>query len=223
MTLALLLIASVVGAAPTYDEVRSRLEADRAALAEELSAAKAKERKAVVAKAIARLHRGISAELIPPWLGTKWAFYGTSETPGEGTIACGYFVTTVLRDAGLKVERVRLAQQASEQIVRTLSPASEIRRYRKGDPEQVIADTLSRGDGLYVIGLDYHVGLLDVSGGVIRFCHSAVLAPGTVVCEPAKGSEGMVSSYHVVGKLLTEDLAQRWLEGKRIATLTALN
>jgi hypothetical protein len=45
----------------------------------------------------------------------------TSETPGRGEIACGYFVSTVLRDAGFGVERVRLAQQASERIVRTLS------------------------------------------------------------------------------------------------------
>ena len=69
-------------------------------------------------------------ELIPPWVGTEWAFYGTTQTPGEGEIACGYFVSTVLRDAGVKVERVKLAQQASEYIVKTFAEAEHVRRFR---------------------------------------------------------------------------------------------
>src|SRR4051812_5282380 len=48
--------------------------------------------------------------IIPEWIGTAWNFYGTSEKPHEGTIACGYFVTTILRDAGVNLARIKLAQ-----------------------------------------------------------------------------------------------------------------
>src|SRR6187455_2399459 len=37
--------------------------------------------------------------IIPGWIGTAWNFNGTSEKPQQGSIACGYFVTTILRDA----------------------------------------------------------------------------------------------------------------------------
>src|ERR1700741_5295000 len=52
--------------------------------------------------------------LLPCWYGTPWGFYGTTEEPGQGTIACGYFVTTVLRDAGCSLQRIKLAQYPSE-------------------------------------------------------------------------------------------------------------
>ena len=34
--------------------------------------------------------------LIPQWYGTPWDFHGTAEYPNSGSIACGYFVTTIL-------------------------------------------------------------------------------------------------------------------------------
>ena len=42
-------------------------------------------------------------EMMRCWLGTPWDFNGTCETPGSGKIACGYFVSTILRDAGFQV------------------------------------------------------------------------------------------------------------------------
>lgn len=201
-----------------YADARARLASDRDKLASELSAAKPKERPAIIAKARTRLHTALRDELIPAWFGTKWAFHGTSETPGEGAIACGYFVTTLLSHAGLHVQRARLAQQTSELIVKTLTPDSDIRRYRRGDVDAVISDTVARGDGLYVVGLDFHVGFIDVTNGEARMCHSAVLSPGAVVCEPARTAEGMLSNYHVVGKLLTDDTVRAWLSETTFAT-----
>ena len=42
------------------------------------------------------------------WNGTQWDFYGTTQVPQKGKIACGYFVTTVLRDMGVKIDRVNV-------------------------------------------------------------------------------------------------------------------
>ena len=37
------------------------------------------------------------------WMGTPWDFSGTSQVPRKGSIACGYFVSTV----GLDEEKIR--------------------------------------------------------------------------------------------------------------------
>jgi hypothetical protein len=64
--------------------------------------------------------RFIVDSIIPYWFGTKWNFYGTTEVPRNGSIACGYFVTTVLRDAGLRINRIKLAQAASEEMMKSV-------------------------------------------------------------------------------------------------------
>src|SRR6188474_3208784 len=51
------------------------------------------------------LLNNIRDSLFTCWLGTPWDFYGTTQTPGKGKIACGYFVTTLLRDMGASVNR----------------------------------------------------------------------------------------------------------------------
>jgi len=38
-------------------------------------------------------------QLMRCWLGTDYDFNGTTDTPGTGKIACGYYVSTVMRDA----------------------------------------------------------------------------------------------------------------------------
>ena len=48
----------------------------------------------------------VEKEIFPHWYDTKYDFYGQTETPGKGKIACGYFVSTVLRDIGVPIERV---------------------------------------------------------------------------------------------------------------------
>ena len=62
----------------------------------------------------------IAETIITNWIGTKWDFNGVSEEQKKFTIACGYFVTTVLRDAGFQIARSKLAQCASEQMIRSL-------------------------------------------------------------------------------------------------------
>ena len=60
-------------------------------------------------------------ELFPYWYGTKWDFNGTTRVPGEGFIACGYFVTNTLTDMGFIIPRVKWAQSASEVFIKKLS------------------------------------------------------------------------------------------------------
>jgi hypothetical protein len=212
----LLLLLPSPAHADDYRDLLAGIDGKRAALDARFERAKgAKARAAVLGSARTLAFESIAGEIIPAWLGTSWDFYGTTETPREGTIACGYLVTTVLRDAGFRIERVRLAQQPSERIVKTFAPESKILRFHDAEPRAVVDEVSSKeGDGLYVIGFDYHVGLLVIESGAGRLCHAAWYGPAT--CEPAADSPGMVSRYHVVGPVLTDERVEDWLEGNAI-------
>jgi len=162
----------------------------------------------------------VADELIPAWYGTPWDFHGTSETPGHGHIACGYFVSTILRDAGFAVERVRMAQQPSELIILTLVGEDRVWRHRGESRATVSAAVEAHGDGLYVVGLDIHVGFLVVRDGAARFCHSSYLEPMQVVCEDPAAAPAFESGYRVVGKLLDDPMVTGWLEGRAFPTKT---
>ena len=204
---------------PEYAAVLASIAKERASLQASWRAARTKKSKEeVLAKARETARRAIVEDVFPPWYGTTWDFYGTSQTPGEGTIACGYFVSTVLRDAGFKVERVRLAQQASEKIVQTLVPEASIRRFWNRTPDQVIEELRGGDDGLFVVGFDYHVGFVVKEGAEVRFCHSSWIRSGGVACEDPATTAAWYSTYYVVGKLFDDAMLIAWLEGTTIPT-----
>ena len=71
----------------------------------------------------------LTDSIFPFWIGTKWGFYGTTQVPGKGKIACGYFVSTTLEHAGFDIERIKLAQQASSVIISTLCNKKKTIKY----------------------------------------------------------------------------------------------
>jgi hypothetical protein len=151
-------------------------------------------------------------KLFPYWSGTRWGFNGTTEIPGEGQIACGYFVTTVLRDCGIKLERERLAQLASEEMMKELLDEKNIQRYSKTDIKTFIAEVKKGGNQLYLLGLDNHVGFLVCEKGECFFIHSSGRYPWCVVKENAEESIAVQkSNYRVTGCLTTDDkFIARW-------------
>jgi hypothetical protein len=73
------------------------------------------------------------------------------------------------------------------------------------------------GDGLYVVGLDFHVGFLLVSDEQVRFIHFTYLGEATVVNEEAATSEALRSKYRVVGCLSADPhLVESWLKQKQL-------
>ena len=113
-----------------------------------------------------------------------------------------------------------MAQQASEFIILSLVPATSVQRFHGVDVERVVDAVHAGGDGLYLVGLDYHVGFLLREQGEVRFCHSSYLAPATVVCEPAMTALALPSNYTVLGKLMQTPMMSSWLEGRPIRTVT---
>lgn len=205
--------------APAYDRMVQDLARERVALADAWrTAADDTGRAAVRDRAAGVLLAALRDRLLPAWNGTPWSFSGTAAAPGTHPIACGYFVSTALEDAGLAVERRRLAQQAAEDIILTLVPESQVARFKRVPLDTFVAAVAHRGDGIYLVGLDYHVGFLLVERGQVYFHHASNFA-GAVVREPALTSAALArSSYRVVGKMLDPGLIEHWLSGAAIPT-----
>lgn len=159
-------------------------------------------------------------EMMRCWLGTPWDFHGIAERPGEGKIACGYFVSTVLRDAGFRVDRFKLAKQPSENILRTFLPRASCTLSVGKSYAEFARDAALLDPGVYVVGLDTHVAFLVVPGdGGFRFIHSSGSKPWRVVDEARDEAEVLKrSSWRMLGNLTAEaSVLRRWLEGERIA------
>lgn len=148
----------------------------------------------------------ISTRIFPYWYGTKWGFYGTTEIPNEGEIACGYFVTTTLRDMGVPIKRIKLAQCASEEMIRALIKPNYIHHF-SGSGINAFESSLEKlGNGIYIVGLDNHTGFILVSQSGNYFIHSSGAFPFQVIKEKLSES-GILkkSKYKVVGKINSDE------------------
>jgi hypothetical protein len=207
-----------------YKNLIERLEAERIALASRYRQAATRDQQAdVIAQARTFVTRSIYAGLFPSWYGTPWDFNGTTEMPQQGKIACGYFVSTVLRDAGWKVQRARLAQQASENIILSLTTDSHVKRFRRVGIDDFVEAVRKWGPGIYVVGLDIHTGFIVNTGDDVYFIHSSYVEPYKVIREKATESKILASSnYRVLGKITADDqLIEKWLLKTEIVTRAA--
>ena len=207
---------------PAYADSVAALQSRRAIYRDEYRLARGTdERMAVINRAREALVEGIFEDLMPHWYGTPWDFNGVSQVPGEGEIACGYFVSTLLRDAGLSVERIRMAQQASQNIIRSLTDRDHMVSFHGGRFGDFVSGMRALGDGLYIIGLDRHVGFIVQSRDGSFFVHSDGGANQCVVKEPLAEADVLRRSrYRIVGKISADDaLIGRWLSGEKIATV----
>ena len=147
----------------------------------------------------------LTQKIFPYWYGTDWDFNGTSQKPNEGSIACGYFVTTTLRDLGVDINRVKLAQCASEEMIKTLVSEGNIYRFSNKSIQEFEKTLKEKGNGIYVVGLDNHTGFLYLSDEGNFFIHSSGARPFKVVKEKfIESSLLMKSKYRVAGKLSSD-------------------
>lgn len=153
------------------------------------------------------------------WLGTPWDFNGTAKGPGAGKIACGYFVATVLKDAGFQVDRYELAQQPSGNILHSFLPQASCMLTAGEDYQAFASRVEQREPGIYIVGLDTHVGFLVVNGDGFRFIHSSGSRPWCVVDE-SRADAGVLqrSNWRMLGNLTADPaVLKRWLNAEKIA------
>ena len=175
------------------------------------------EREKTIKEAGEYVRKSIINDLIPFWFGTKWDFNGHSENPGEGTISCGVFVTTLLRHAGFRIPRIAMSQQPAEFIAMNLMSENSIKRFPNLEFVDFLKTIRKMGPAFYIVGLDNHVGFLDSDGKGICFHHSSFLKPIEVIKENAEESSILqYSKYRMVGNLADEGLIRKWITGKKI-------
>lgn len=154
----------------------------------------------------------ISKDIFPNWYGTQWDFNGTTRTPKNGKIACGYFITNILTDVGFKIPRIKWAQSASEVFIKKLSP--KIKRFSNTSISDIEKHLLSSGEGIYIVGLDTHTGFIVVENNNIQFVHANYYQPKIGVMSQDITSKNPLrdSKYRVIGKLLSHEMVVNWLE-----------
>ena len=226
MTLLLALLLAQNASAPDFDEVVDRIERHRQELAARYRRAPARARPALLGQARAFVVAAIVDEVFPAWMGTPWGLGRQSDAsrphqPGK-VVGCSYFVTAVLENAGVELEsRARFAQAPSLWIQRALLPyGGQVHRFGSVEPGQLRQRIAALGDGLYVIGLDYHVGFLVVKGAGVRIVHASYFPPQAVVSEPVETSAAIAGSRpkgYWVSPLFRDDrLVDLWLRGAAV-------
>lgn len=217
-----LLPAEVVEPEPDpegYARLKSTLEMKRRYLATQYGMAKTPGARAAVEQEARRVLEETLPAMMRCWLGTPWDFNGTAACPGGGRIACGYFVATVLMDAGFNVDHFRLARQASGHIMRSFLPEPACTRLVGRPYEEFTAALVNGGPGIYFVGLDRHVGFLVLDGGgSFRFIHSSGGEPKKVVDEgPDQAAALKASNWREFANLTGTPVAVRaWLNGTRL-------
>jgi hypothetical protein len=203
-----------------YGQVKTELLAKRDSMALLYGKASPERKKALIASARRLILDKIASEIFPAWMGTPWDFNGVTQEPRKGMIACGYFVTTVLRDAGFGLERAKLAQQASLKIIRTLCPPEAVKDYGGIDVPELVKRMAKLPQGLYIVGLDIHTGFLANGPSQVTFIHASYGNPREVVSELALKSAVLAQSNRfVLGRVDNDVLLDKWLRKQAIPTL----
>jgi len=168
------------------------------------------------------LHRILTEEVYPTWYGTPWDYYGTTETPQNGEIACGYFVSTTLKQVGFKLERFKLAQQPASNIITTLCDASTLKRIGHNNTSALVQHLNASQDGIYILGLDNHVAFVWKEGAQLSIVHStSSVFPARVIKEPMADSRIVTRSanYYIANFLDNEAILEQWIKQEEIPTV----
>lgn len=198
---------------PSYAEAVENIKEQRTRLAKQW---RAKRSLGLEQAAAEELLKGIE-DLTDYWLGTRWALGAPQTTkPQVGKVNCGTFVGRILNDAGFEVRVKKLQRQPSQLIIKSFVGGKRVRKYSKAPMKKFLSSVREMGPGLFIIGLDFHVGLLLQTEDDLRFIHAS-FETETVVNESAASAMPITSSqYRVVGKILSPANLRSWLGGERI-------
>jgi hypothetical protein len=130
-----------------------------------------------------QLQKYFADSLLACWYGTAWDYNGTTTTPAIGKIARGYFITTTLQQTGLPVNRIKLAQCPSSELIRAV--CNGIKIYSNKPITEVVNSIKKEGQGIYIAGLDFHTGFIYYDGEEVYFIHASFYGNKCVTKEKA--------------------------------------
>ncbi len=207
------------GELPDYSGIKAAITGEQFRIRSLYSSEISGERKdSLIKEARQYIFREMINRVLPAWYGTPWAFEGNTTEPQNGSIACGYFVTTALRDAGFNLPRIKWAQLPSETMIKNMADKNNIRRYSHVQVSRVEEEIRKSGEGLYIAGLDIHVGFVVNTGNSIMFVHSNYYEPAEGVMAQTLNSVNPFrdSKYRVIGKILSDEMVRRWITGENL-------
>lgn len=166
----------------------------------------------------------LTEQIIPHWLGTPWSFEGHTSVPGSGEIACGYFVSTTLKDVGFNLDRYKFAQQLPVHEAKTLAQGKTILEINDNSTDKRIAILKNAlKEGIYFIGFDQsHVGYIQKKRNELFLIHSNYIGAEGVVIERIEDSQ--VFSYYT--RIYIADISRnaalmkKWVKGEVIQIIS---
>ena len=98
-------------------------------------------------------------------------------------------------------------------IIKTLADKNSLRTFQSKPVTTIREHIIQSGPGLYIAGLDYHVGFLYNDGQEVYFIHSNYIQRAGVVKEIVTNSVAFAhSQFRITGKLNTDAvLLHQWL------------
>ena len=204
-----------------YNSVKSNIQSLRDSLHQELLQANTDTLKNEILRETQQIFSDyLVNQIIPHWYGTTWDYNGHTAVPNEGEIACGYFVSTTLRDMGLNLNRYRMAQQSALSEAKTLTTRNEMSIYSISSEKSynLMMHELRTEfkDGFYLLGLDNHVGYFFKKGEHLCFIHSNYIDL-KVMFEFVENSAAFQSNIYVFAPITNNlPLMKKWLENTPI-------
>lgn len=166
----------------------------------------------------------LTERIIPHWLGTPWSFEGHTSVPRSGEIACGYFVSTTLKDVGFNINRYTFAQQLPVNEGKTLAlgtPLLEINNNSTNERIAILHDTLK--EGIYFIGFDQnHVGYIQKKNDDLFVIHSNYIGAEGVVIERIEDSQvfSYYSRIYIADITRNRALLTKWVRNEAVQVVT---
>ncbi len=150
-------------------------------------------------------------EKIPAyWTGTPWDFNGVTRQPGEGKIACGYFITNTMVDLGFGIERVKLAQAASSVLIK--ATCTNIKNYADFEDLKTYLNNAAE-NSVFIVGLDFHTGYITKEKRDCYFIHSNYIDHKGVMKENILTSSALqASKTFMIGSIsANDDFMKKWV------------
>ncbi|MFZ6180430.1 hypothetical protein [Nannocystis pusilla] len=216
--------AAIEAPARDFEATLAAIAAERARLGKRYAATRDEAKRAAIrAEARAYFRDAVARQVFPAWLGMPWGLgkNSTADRPHAAgmTVACGYFVSAVLENAGLALSsRYKYAQAPALTVQKALAPGSaDLHRYFSVPAEALAAKIAALGDGLYIIGLANHIGFVVVERAEVRLVHASYTGEQVVTDEPLVSAQAIADSrskgYFVTPVMHDDRLADLWLRG----------
>ena len=205
-----------------YEVLKEELSSQRLQLKQDyLNATTADKKQEVLGHASYVLEETLP-QMMRCWLGHPYDFNGTATIPGGNKkIACGYFVSVIMRDAGFDINRIRVAQQPSQKIIRTFVDHKSNYEVKVGTPYPDYVDhILNNYEGIQIVGLDTHVAFVVIQNGELRYIHASAGSDRCVVDEDRDNASSLQrSNYRVISNISRNaDVIRRWLLNDKFPT-----